>query len=51
MNYFKGIKPGDVCTGTLHRFNLQSSVLVKRGVIRLSRRGDDWIFVGRKTRK
>jgi hypothetical protein len=30
---FKGYRPGDICTGAIHRFNLQSSPLRAAGVI------------------
>jgi hypothetical protein len=30
---FAGFKPGDICTGTVHRFGLQSTILVKAGII------------------
>lgn len=41
---FRGLKPGDVCTGTVHRFNLQSARLVKLGYIEAG--NGEWIFRG-----
>jgi hypothetical protein len=59
-NLFKGFQKGDVCTGTIHRFNLQSTPLAEAGVISLkavdpvySERGQlqvqgytEWVFNG-----
>lgn len=42
------LKPGDVCTGTIARFNLQSSRLAAAGIIADVK--GEWVFQGYKRR-
>lgn len=46
---FHGLEPGDVCTGTIMRFALQSARLVRAGVVKEDR--GDFIFLGFKKNK
>lgn len=43
---FRGLKLGDVCTGTIMRFNLQSARLKRLGIVRLNKQQTDWMFLG-----
>lgn len=40
---FQGMSPGDVCTGTISFFGLQSSDLARKGMIKQV--GLDWVLV------
>lgn len=31
--YFRGLEPGDDCTGTVHAFNLQAARMIAAGLI------------------
>lgn len=48
---FRGLKPGDICTGTIMRFNLQSARLKRLGIVRLNKQGTDWVFQGLRPRR
>lgn len=46
---FQGIERGDVCTGTIMRFGLQSTRLKELGYIKEDR--GDWVFLGFKRKQ
>jgi hypothetical protein len=47
---FAPLKPGDVCTGTIMRYALQSTRLERLGYVKQDR--GDWVFLGfKKTTK